>query len=218
MRPKLTIALLCGLAAAAALLLVWRGSGGYRPQDAPPMPVAAAAASAAVLLPNAPLPVAASRAPVVAHATSAIAAVVVTAKPSMPAASPVRSAFALSSDHQALIHDTVLAAADHEQLEREPRDDAWATEAERLIRQALARHARAGDFDVIAVDCRQTLCAIQAFSYGESGYREWVKAVDQLYQQTLMNLFDSVNTAFPNQGSRSPVLTFLHRKAAVAKP
>ncbi|MBC7377159.1 MAG: hypothetical protein H7346_06945 [Burkholderiaceae bacterium] len=219
MRPPLMIvALLCGLAAAVTLL-VWRGRGGDRPQEALPMPVtAAASASAAVPVLGPPLPVAASRVPVVAAAASPSAASAPMAKPSLPAASPVRSAFALSSDHQALIHDTVLAAADHEQLEREPRDDAWATEAERLIRQELARNARAGNFDVITVDCRQTLCAIQAFSYGESGYREWVKAVDELYRQTLVNLFDSVNTAFPNQGSRSPVLTFLHRKAAVGKP
>ena len=129
---------------------------------------------------------------------------------------PVRSAFALSSEHQALLQQAVLAAADHDLLEREPRDDVWATGAEQQIRQALARHGRAGDFELLAVECRQTLCAVQAFSYGEVGQREWVKAIDELYMQTLASRFDSVNTAFPNQGRRAAVLTFLHRKAITA--
>ncbi|MBT9503343.1 MAG: hypothetical protein IV092_19025 [Burkholderiaceae bacterium] len=208
------IALLCGLAAAAALL-VWQGGG---EQVQPPAPAAAAPASAAMpeVSPRLDLPAPATQAPSAASAASAAAVAML--KPAALAASPAHSAFALSSDHQALIHETVLASADHERLEQEPRDDAWATAAERLIRQELARHARAGDFDLVAVDCRQTLCAIQAFSYGENGHREWVKAVDELYKETLADLFDSVNTAFPTQGSRSPVLTFLHRKPVAARP
>jgi len=210
------IALLCGLAAAAALL-VWRGGG----EDGQAVPATVSGEAAApVERPPPPLPstLPAPQTPAAAPAASTVAAApVATVKPSPPA-SPAHSAFALSSDHQALIHDTVLAAADHERLEHEARDDAWATAAERLIRQELARHARAGDFDLVAVDCRQTLCVIQAFSYGENGHREWVKAVDELYKQTLVDLFDSVNTAFPTQGSRSPVLTFLHRKAVAGKP
>jgi hypothetical protein len=120
--------------------------------------------------------------------------------------------FALSSDHQALIRESLLATPDHVRLEQEPRDDAWATEAERLIRQELARHASAGSFDVIAVECRKTLCAIQAFSYGENGQRVWVDAVNEVYKESLTDSFESVNVAFPTQGGRAPVLTFLHRK------
>ena len=207
------IALLCGLAAAAALF-AWRGAGDHREAlPAPAAPVQAAAIAVPPLLDTAPpLPAPAARPP------AAAASAVLIAKPPPPPASPVHSAFALSSEHQALIQHTLLATLDHELLEREPRDDAWATEAERLIRQALAQHGRAGDFELVAVDCRQTLCAIQAFSYGENGHREWVKAIDELYQQTLSSRFDSVNTAFPNQGSRSAVLSFLHRKPVSTKP
>ena len=204
------IALLCGLAAVAALL-AWRG-GAEHPAMQASLPAVAPAS------PALPVPVPdlqpAARPPEVAAASSPPLAAPVAPKPPLPAARPVRSAFALSSEHQALIQETLLAAADHELLEREPRDDGWATDAERLIRQALARHARAGDFELVAVDCRQSLCAVQAFSYGEAGQRAWVKAIDELYKQTLASSFDSVNTAFPNQGSRSAVLTFLHRRAA----
>jgi hypothetical protein len=206
------IVLLCGLAAAAALLALRRGDA---PDAAPPVSVAPASAAMQAPSPWSRLPVteapsAAARPP----ASAAPAGTGAAAKPAAPKASPVQSTFALSSDHQALIHDAVLAAADHETLEHEPRDDAWATQAEQLIRQSLARHGSARNFDVIAVDCRQTLCAIQAFSYGESGQREWVNAIDELYKETLVSMFDSVNTAFPNQGSRSPVLSFLHRRPA----
>ena len=142
------------------------------------------------------------------------------ARPSAPAlasdAAPRGAAFALSSDHQALVQDALLASADHDLLEHEPRDDAWATEAERLIRQELARQGRALDFDVIAVDCRQTLCAIEAVSYGENGQREWVAAMDEAFRQTLGSVFSSINTAFPTEGRRGPVLTFLHRRPPVA--
>ncbi|TDP72533.1 hypothetical protein DES47_102278 [Roseateles toxinivorans] len=219
MRPSV-IALLCGLAVAAALL-VWRG-GGDPPQEAAPAAVAPAVTDTPLVSPQplqGPAPTVQTPNAASAAATAAVPAAMIKPPPRPTnQAGPARSAFALSSDHQTLIHETVLAAADHERLEQEPRDDAWATEAERQIRQALARHARTGDFDVVAVDCRQTLCAIQAFSYGENGHREWVKAVDELYKETLADLFDSVNTAFPTRGSRSPVLTFLHRKPVAARP
>jgi len=222
------IALLCGLAAGAALLALRGGDETQEPQPAPlaraprataaepqeaqPGPLAPPPASAAVSAvsrqPQA-VPDARSFGAISAASTAAAAA---------SGASPAHATFALSSDHQTLIQETLLAAADHELLEREPRDDVWATESERLIRQELARHGSARDFDVIAVDCRQTLCAIQAFSNGENGHREWVGAVDELYKETLASGFDSVNTAFQTQGSnRSPVLTFLHRKPVVPK-
>lgn len=216
MRGRL-IALSCGLAAAAALLFAWYGGGA--PAPPPPASVAARPASAATpeaspssqppVLPPVPAALPPAEAP---PAAPTVAAAV--PKPVPPPASPtVHSTFALSSDHRTLVQGTLLAAGDLDRLENEPRDDAWASETERLIRQALARHANAADFDVIAVDCRQTLCAIQAFASGENGHRRWVAAIDELYQDTLASAFDSVNTAFPTQGSgRAPVLTFLHRR------
>lgn len=153
-------------------------------------------------------------APAVPLAGAAPASAAVAAPAAPPEPPPAtRSPFALSSDHRTLLQGTWLAAADLDQLERERRDDAWAADTERLIRQELARQSSAADFDLIAVDCRQTLCAIQAFANGENGQRRWVEAVDELYKETLASVFDSINTAFPTQGSRrSPVLTFLHRK------
>lgn len=214
----LLIALLLGLAAAAAALFAFR-EGGEPRELARPAPLAPAPASTAVAAvsvpPQAPAP--AARPPGAALAASTVAPTLVRA--AVPEASPVlHSAFALSSDHRTLIQGTLLAAADHELLEHEPRDDAWATEAERLIRQELARHHSADAFDIVTVDCRQTLCAIQAFSHGENGHRQWVEVMDELYRETLASTFDSVNTAFPDPGSgRSPVLTFLHRKPVAPK-
>lgn len=221
------IALWCGLATAAAVLLALYGGGEPQPTTHP-APVASAPASASVSAaspqpqPQPQLqPQSQSQSqppvPVPVPGPSPVAAAVM--KPALPQASPtVHTTFALSSDHRALIQGTLLADADLDRLENEPRDDAWATETERLIRQALARHGSAVDFDLIAVDCRQTLCAIQVFSNGENGHRRWVEAVDELYEEALSSAFDSVNTAFPAQGSsRSPVLTFLHRKPVPPK-
>jgi len=219
------IVLLSVLAAVAAVLLALRGGG--EPQDvmqrAPTAPVPASAtapasASASRPEPQADSPQSAAQWP--GPTPTAPADGAPAPKPALtPARPPAQSTFALSSDHQSLIHGTQLAAADHDRLEREPRDDAWAADTERLIRQELARHGSAVDFDVIAVDCRQTLCAIQAFSNGENGHRQWVRAVDELYRDSLAGAFDSVNTAFPaKSSSRAPVLTFLHRKPAGTKP
>lgn len=219
MRGRL-IALSCGLAAVAALLFAWYG-GGEPPTIAAPAPTAPSPGGVASSAPS-PQPPSLAQEPLPEMAAplpngppspaSAVPAPVT--KPAPPQAVPaVHSTFALSSDHRTLVQGTLLAASDLEQLESEPRDDAWASEAERLIRQALAQHASAADFDVVAVDCRQTLCAIQAFSSGENGHRRWVTAIDELYRDALASAFDSVNTAFPTQGSgRAPVLTFLHRK------
>ena len=229
------MALACSLAAAGALWLALRAGDAPGPPPtqgalATPAPAHAGAGEAPVGPPaQPPEPLAPAPAPVptpslpppaapAAHAPSALpASAAVSAQPALPLpplpGPATRSTFALSSDHQTLIQGTSLAASDHDMLEREARDDAWATETERLIRQELARQGGGVDFDVIAVDCRQTICVIQAFSNGENGQRRWVAAVDELYKESLANVFDSVNTAFPTQGSsRSPVLTFLHRK------
>lgn len=213
------IALSCALAAAAALLFAWYGGGEPEPPPPPQAPVVTAPDNATApeasppLQPPVPPSAPAALPPAeVPPAAPPVAAAV--PKPAPPQTSPpVLSTFALSSDHRTLIQGTLLAASDHDMLEREARDDAWASETERLIRQELARQGGGVDFDVIAVDCRQTICVIQAFSNGENGQRRWVAAVDELYKESLANVFDSVNTAFPTQGSsRSPVLTFLHRK------
>lgn len=207
------IVLCCGVAAAVTALLAWnRVVEPAAPERPVPSEVATADTRASEPGPQLPPP----RPPVpdivAAPVAPAPAAIGAKALPS-PAMPPSRSAFALSSDHRALIQGTLLAATDLDRLESEARDDPWAAEAERLIRQALVKHDGAADFDVIAIDCRQTLCAIQAFSNGENGHRRWVEAVDELYRDALGSLFDSVNTAFPTQGSsRSPVLTLLHRK------
>jgi hypothetical protein len=228
----LVIALLCGCAAAMALLaLRWSGESQeaqlepfvrtpartaetretQRASPAPTFSGAAAPASSGRLQP----PVPAASTPGAATPALPMAAATL---PARSEASPVHSSFALSSDHQALIRETLLAAAEHELLEREAREDPWATESERLIREELLGHSDVGDFEVIAVDCRRTLCAIQAFSYGENGRRAWVGAVDDLYKESLASVFDSVTTAFPTQDGRSPVLTFLHRRSATPKP
>jgi hypothetical protein len=210
------IVLLCGLAAAAVILALRGGGEEREARLAPPVPAPASAAAQA-MSPHLPAPPdAPARSREVTSSASAVAAAVV--KPPQPEAQARRAVFALSSDHQALLHDTLLASADHDLLERESRDDAWATESERLIRQELARQGSGADFDIVAVDCRQTLCAIEAFSYGENGHSEWLEAMDQAFKEALGGTFSSINTAFPAEGARAPVLTFLHRRPAQPKP
>jgi len=205
----LLLATFCSLAAAATLLALRGCDGQQDVQHAPVEPTSAVAAAPAV----GPQP-----AGPFTGAASAVEAA--PTKPAPPEERRPYALFALSSDHQVQIKQTVFAIADHEKLEHEPRDDAWATLSERRIRQELAQHPRAGDFDVIAIDCRQTLCAIQAFSYGKNSHREWLGAMDELlFAKALSGEFDRVNTAFPTEGgSRSPVLTFFHRKTVQPKP
>jgi hypothetical protein len=210
------IALLCGLAAAATFLFLREGGAQRDAQLALPAPAPASATEQAGS-PRLQAPAAPARSPEAPPPPRAVAAAV--AKPQPPEPPPLRrSVFALSSDHQTLVQGSLLASADHDLLERESRDDAWATESERLIRQELARQSGGADFDVIAVDCRQTLCAIEAFSYGEDGHREWIEAMDGAFKEALGSAFSSMNTAFPAEGARAPVLTFLHRRPGEIKP
>jgi hypothetical protein len=215
------IALSCGLAVAAALLILREGGERREARLAAPAPASAGIAVPAASLP--PVPQRQAPTPSTPRAAPAVAAV---ARPAAAAAAPPprseppprRTVFALSSDHQTLLQDTPLASADRDLLESEARDDAWATASERLIRDELARHASAADFDIIAVDCRQTLCAIEAFSYGEDGHREWVETMDEAFKEALGGAFTSINTAFPAEGGRAPVLTFLHRRPGGITP
>ena len=179
------------------MLAVREGGEQREPRPAPSAPAPASAAVPAMGAQLQP-PVPPAHSSGATSTARTVAAAVV--KPPLSEARPRRSVFALSSDHQTLVQDTLLASADHELLERESRDDAWATASENLIRQELARHGAALDFDVIAVDCRQTMCAIEAFSYGENNNREWVGVMDEAFKETLGSVFYSINTAFPTEG------------------
>jgi hypothetical protein len=225
----LLIPLTLGLVAAALLALREGGEPrATRLAAAASAPVAADAPASAAPAPSpAPVPVPASAPPAVRGAApsriaaaSPVVAAPSSAQPALPEARPQRAVFALSSDHQALLQNTLLAAADHEQLERESRDDAWATESERLIRDELAKQGASAnaDFDIVAVDCRQTVCAIEAFSYGEDGHREWAAAMDAAFKESLGRAFTSINTAMPDDEGRAPVMTFLHRRPANPGP
>jgi hypothetical protein len=204
------IALPCALAA-AGIFLALRGND-ERPPALVQAPVRALAASDVAAIPPAVSAPAMPVQPRVTATSPARAASARVAQASSPEAPPRRTVFALSSDHRALLQQAPLASSDHDLLERESRDDAWASESEQLIRQELARQGAAADFDVVAVDCRQTLCAIEAFSYNQGDRREWVEAMDAAFKEAFGNAFSSMNTAFPTEGSRAPVMTFLHRK------
>jgi len=42
--------------------------------------------------------------------------------------------------------------------------------------------------------------------------------MDEAFKETLGSVFYSINTAFPTEGSRAAVLTFLHRRPVEPKP
>lgn len=209
-KPVLALLGCLAIAAILAAALGWdRRDEPARPTATPdPVAEAPARVPSAVSLPMPPPSVPSPAAPAAPAPAPAM----------KPAASAVRSTFALSSEHRALVQEATLAAADLQLLEREERDNAWASEAEARIRAELAAHPSFANFEIVAIDCRQSLCAVQAFSYGEDGNRKWVTAFDDLYRQSLVQAFDSLSTAFPNEGSRAAVLTFLHRKPGAAKP
>ena len=198
--------LLAGLAAALCVVAAFEFGRG---EDAARRFAATPAAPPAA--PSAPVPAAT---PTLAPAASAPAP----RRPASAPAAPVRAPFGLSSEHQRLVERGTLIAADLRAFEREERDEAWAAEAERRVRAELSAHPGFAGFDIVAIACRSSLCAVQAFSYGEDSSNRWQTAMGDLYRDSLARDFDSLTSAFPAQANRTAQLSFLRRKPGGTRP
>ena len=60
-------------------------------------------------------------------------------------------------------------------LDAEPKDDSWAYYMEQTLTQFIARHPSATDFEISYVECRTTVCQIQAIGFDDSTGPTWTQ-------------------------------------------
>lgn len=224
---------LAGAAAGIALTLAgMRLLGlGWNPA-ANPLVTAAPAAAGGMLQP--PAPGAAASAP--AAAVSAAAPPVAVAQPpaadalaggdKLPAAeaAPAEAAanrpapVVLTEAHARLLdampshHDGPKTLKDlHRQLDGEDEDTNWAYYAKAQILAYLIRLPPQLQFDVRAVECRATLCEIQAFGVNEAGGDSWSTVLSGMRQQPWYRDFSGAASQTDGHDGTSTILTILQR-------
>ena len=58
-------------------------------------------------------------------------------------------------------------------LESEATDDSWSYFMEQTLHMFISSHANAGNFSIFHIECRTTLCEIQAIGFDESTQPDW---------------------------------------------
>ncbi|WP_397532652.1 hypothetical protein [Roseateles sp.] len=141
-------------------------------------------------------------------------------KPAVAAAAVLaRPADGVSQEHADLLRDapsvdSVLKSMTelHQQLGAEARDHSWAHELETQLRQYLQRKAPAPEFEIMTVECRQTLCQLQVFGNGPESRDRWDALFRAMQQETWYAAFGGSQTSSATVNGRSVIFVFLKRK------
>jgi hypothetical protein len=75
-------------------------------------------------------------------------------------------------------------ATAQQRLAKEQKDQDWAYFTERAIVDSVSAHSLAGEFHIVYVECRMTLCQIKVNGYGESSVPKWNQIIYDLAQES----------------------------------
>lgn len=103
------------------------------------------------------------------------------------------------------------SAGRHAELEAEPEDDSWSYFMEQSLRQFLGQHPKASLFTIFNVECRTTLCEIQATGYDPSTAPDWDRILYDLGQQPWYD-FRHVGTSQDEYQGQLAIVTHLTRR------
>lgn len=191
---------------------------------------AASAASAVVAVASSPAPARPGSAPAAAPVGTAVAPaaacppVVAAADARKPAASAAAPAVmrvdvpavALSEEHAKLLLDETDKPPSlqelHARFAGEPLDSAWSQQMEAQLRQALQEAGVQKGFELLAVECRRTLCELRLFGSGPNAGQNWGSTLGKLAQQPWWAPnFSGVSSSTTGPNDRSVIATILHR-------
>lgn len=193
------------------------------PAIAPPTPAAPAAMAEVVPAPTTVLPPSAPSAPVPhGDATAppartpgpspAVAVAPAPAeRPAIPA--PIR----LSDEHAKMLAPRVPEGRPltlpelHLQLSTEGKDPQWAAEMEQNLTRFIAQHNASGEFELLAVECRTTLCEILAFGNLPDSQQRWNLLGAEMSRQPWWSAFKGNSTSSSGQNGRTTIVTILQR-------
>ncbi len=98
----------------------------------------------------------------------------------------------------------------HKRLESEQRDQSWSAATEQIIRQYLAQQVTSPEFDVAAVECRQTLCEVQVFGYSKEAVDKWSQVAAGLQGQLAASRFGGTTTSVAEKNGKTVLLSILY--------
>jgi hypothetical protein len=98
----------------------------------------------------------------------------------------------------------------HTELENEPEDAGWSYFMEQALSQFLSQHPNAGLFNIFNIECRTTICEIQALGYNDSTAPDWSRIMYDLQQQPWYD-FGQVGTSQNDYQGQLAIVTHLRR-------
>jgi hypothetical protein len=132
--------------------------------------------------------------------------------PGVPLPDAHRELLAVQAQPAAAVEPPSSLAELHQRFESEDKDPAWAYDTERQLKSYLLRNAPSPRFDVFFVECRKSLCEIQARGYTPTAGEEWKKAIDAMAAQPWWTAFSGNSSSSSEQNGQAVMLTLLHRR------
>lgn len=125
-------------------------------------------------------------------------------------------AVALSSEHAKLLLDMSDRPPSlqelHARFAGEPLDPDWSRQMETQLRQSLQDAGVQKGLELLAVECRRTLCELRLFGVGAGAAQRWGGTVGQIAQQPWWGPnFSGISSSTTGPDDRSVIATILHR-------
>ena len=124
-------------------------------------------------------------------------------------------AITLSTEHAKLLmqEERPLSLPErHARFASEALDPAWSQQTEALLRQSLQEAGVQKGFELLAVECRQTMCELRAFGSGPEASQRWNAIAAQLGKQWWWSQnFSGTSTSSNDVNDRAVIATILQR-------
>ena len=127
----------------------------------------------------------------------------------------------LLAEHAALVekpHSGPTLAELHQQLEHEVLDAGWAIPLQQNISDYIYREWP-DTIDLLSVDCRATMCELQAHSYSPEqqshtnagDFDQWLQVIAGMRQEDWFHSIATLNLSIQPSDGKAVVVTILHR-------
>jgi hypothetical protein len=99
----------------------------------------------------------------------------------------------------------------HMQFATEREDQSWSIAMEQNLSQFLAQNNISGEFEILTVDCRSTLCEILAFGNLPNSPQRWNTLASEMGKQSWWSNFKGNSTSSSEKNGRTTIVTILQR-------
>lgn len=99
----------------------------------------------------------------------------------------------------------------HLQFASERADPNWSLTMEQTLRQFIAQGNASGEFDLLNVECRSTLCEITAFGNLPASGQRWNSLLAEMGSQPWWSQFQGNSTSTSGTNGRTTIVSILQR-------